>query len=1673
MLSYGLGVGLGLFGKKSDKSDKSELSTPKAVQAVASTPAALGKAVKDLMGFFSLTPTVVTGQKLADELESVITDKKQEMQATSEAESAMVEGEKSRETLKPRSSVKAANPKVAAVVTKLVNTNKKSKAKIEAKKIEDKIAEIAESELEQEYKEDSVKKMLEDPAPITGEAEEILDVTASNMHLGVTGEALILPSDLHLPVTQTPTLNAVSKILDLVLFENAKCEREIDALLPDIFAECNRHVAAELAKARDTLVANGVTTDRFRATCVDEVRLECQAMLQHCFPPASAGLLASLTDAVTDEITSSWLCELNLPRPTTGLAKPGLLDSSNEIFFKRVTASIAGLRANTLFCSPEWRRYKERENEREIHDNRSHYVAYDGGPPPPPPPGGGPSPLPPNFPPGGPPPGNNPEPFYYHVNIEPYRYVVGPIVDFENLEGRTFVYIKCYDDNSYTTGFYFWVYLSQSEGLFRVFFKLQANSIIEKGYDYTQATLVDFRLQRVLCSYYKKHYNRGKRNPIYVDTNDRFYYFFEEMPYLQSESFLGLIPGGVVPCNYTAIPPPPPGPGCSYIGITPRGFVGHYYVIRSTFNDILHKGFFTGRFESPPDQPPFTNFYRGPNLRSYPLIYCFTTCVMEVESSSFDLFLNTDNHKRTFWCQGLENFTTLMRPAAPAPPANIPPIPPILSPVLYVIIGSMLQNPDFSLSKFRNQILNHDPSKQYSSLDVRMDFYRRSQLSLVTLGTKDITKIFNAVNEPTIYLPTNDPYPRWSAVRAFENFRNTCDGVFNEYERKIMSDNVDEMANQKSIVEDRVNEVVEKCRNILFLISYFDITLENMLVDGAFDTSIGNIANALLDGADITSHEIPIKTMILTMLSRFIEGAIADIRLRGDYDSFAPTLPENTVNHIFSAIIVGLPDPGSRIMPDINEDAVFEHDRNLLSAVRTGIMIAQFPDPLQFLLDIIYIRMNRKVLFKYTYNHNQRINDMFDQIMQECPLPERLIGSREEQQSQKNEYIEKFKQKFKEGCRKIFSADIATVFLACGDETDVSFSRVSHGSAQRVARIAGTPRREEDIPYAIRESEIYAEASGIFRSRVSCYYQVYHSFDPKYEIFREHLTDYAILCLKKNWLSGMMDNSYEALTSIFNDSNCRNVYYFADNGNFIPLAAIQINEENVFECLNPSNIHIPAGQPPPYELLSVFDEKSIRSAQISVKVVTIAHIYRLDYDYPTTLSQLPVFGPEPGPGPRPVKRMSLFIQVSSTVVYSTQNNTILYSYDMQRTPIACIPDLPDPVAGGAFPVDPFQLLQAYVNSPYTICGTHKRVSSWGGFFAGKMMDYLFADYYQTPTLFKLFVNQLQVCPQYCTTALIYCNDIPPYSVLKIPETYTFAACFMNYFRDNNVPMNKYWIERCLIRHSSQIHEISRLITSQFMIDIDKDDVGSISTYVTNTSSNLSASCISSTTNSESSRQFCAFDDEDTQMNKQSLCYFLTLADLQESQCSELDPLVLSQILDGDDDDGGDDDDSSGDEGQPPPPGIDEEEEQVLVLPAVPVQSRPNLRAKRSIKAIPKPPIPPSSMSSSSSAEPTTPRPTADMLQQENPLIPPLPRPTKRSTRQPIKIPDAPQSRGRTRKVRISRRVFNGGKIYRSSTYKNKGKRYKTFRKKRNVKANGKSANKHPNKHTRRDRRGRN
>lgn len=1634
--------------------------TPKYVP-VSSNPSLLKEGVNHLMQFFNSKKPLVEGQKLADELDIVITHDKQTKKRHTKSKRNFEEIEKLR----------------TKVVTKLgeIDSEKPDDGDIELKKsIDEKVSKIVDDELKEE---NSVHELIETPPLEVGERP--LDVTASNMHTGIKGDNLLFPSDVQVSVIEPKKVSAVTVELERILYESEESQKEFDGLLPDIFGECNQQEIQELRRVTDALVAQRVMTNDFRVSCIAEVSKDIDMVMQHYVPPkklseSEVALLVEGHTLTSNRLTRSWVSELNLPSPTTNPADPGLLDVTNQIFFKRVTASMAGLRANCLFSSPEWRQYKFAQYKSGSATSLVAFLSFPTPPPPSPvtdpstlPPMPSPSPSPPP-----PPPPGDPEPFYYHVNIPPYRYVVGPILEFENnLEGRTFVYIKCYDDESYTTGFYFWVYLSQSEGLFRIFFKLQPNSIIEKGYDYTQATLVDFRLQRILCAYYKKHYNRGKNNPIFIgrttarpnsiitdDDKNRFRYFFQEMSYLQSRFFLRQIPGGVIPCDYAN----PLAPDCSYVGITQlRGqngpvpaYVGHYYVIRAEFNDIIRYGF-SMRDNMFPPVPPVSNFHRNPhiNMTSYPLIYCFTTCVMKVLSSSFSLFLDTDNHKHTFWCQGFENFTALMTP---------PGAPEVLSPVLYVITGSMLENPDFSLSKFRYEILNCAPLNKYSSLDERISLYNRSSLSLITLGTKDVS----VESEPLIYLPTIDPYPRLSAMRAFKSFRDTSQAVYTEYQRRIFKTRADEMADQKSIVANKVDTVINDCRNILYSFTDFEKIMQQLFSNSFFDSTIRLMVLAMIDGENYDSHKTAIEDMIFNMVREFTDGNILNIRHLGGYNR--STMNTTIVQQIFDSILTGNPDGGA--LPDINDDAVFEDDRNLLSAVRSGLFTVNFPDqginPVKFILDICYIRMNRKVLFKYTAQNNQKIRTLLDDTIMKCGdlSDETFIGNHEEQVSQKNAVILEFKEKFKELLRETFTKEIPAIYLTCSDETDILFSRVSHKSAERVARIAGTPGREHEVANAIVESNAYAEASGIFRSRVSTYYNIYDMSRQEYGTFREHLTDFAILCLKKNWLGGMMDNAYQALSSIFNDSNCMRAYYFAQDGNFIEIPK---NQEGVFECLNPSNI--PAGQQPPYDLVSIFNEKSVRNAQISVKVLTIAHIYRLDYEYEVSIQGLPR------------QRMSLFVQVSSTVVYSTQNFTILYACDMQRTPIGCIPDLPPPSPNSHIPTDYVGLFRSFLDSEYTICGTYRRVSSWGGFFSGKMMDYLFGKYFQAPSLFKLFINQLQVSPQYSTTALIYCNNIPPYSTLEVPENYTFLSCFMNYFSQNSIPIDRFWIQRCLIRHSTQIRELSRLITSHFMIDIDIADQESVQSYVTNSSSSLSESCVSSTTNSQSSRNFCSFDSNDNKSNNMALCYFLNSDPYEQSQCSNLDPTIMSQDLGESSDDDDDDDQSYQDSPHTPKDKLYRR------------GKRPGVGAVvRNMK------------SSSSSEEPRLPGFEAApvSLQQQQPafMAPSLEdmreqqpttlavnfsnQPIKRKprTREP-RTPRTPKTKNPQNKTpvqsklrRVTNRIIHGGKV--SHTYvttiknKGKGKKYKTFRKKCNVAPINKTSYKHPHKQTRRMRRGR-
>lgn len=545
---------------------------------------------------------------------------------------------------------------------------------------------------------------------------------------------------------------------------------------------------------------------QYKTQCREGIQVELRDALMGCFITREEGLLpyAGLSDEFYSRITKdfgehcSYHAERSVGRVTDSWL-PDVSPRSAETFFKRTTLCLDALKAYNLFNTPNWRRYKSHEYarmnrkepaptpefwtmqyEREWREEwanewpRRWAEENPSLSPPPPAPPRLPDPEP-FVPPGGP---ANPG-YNFQIHINPYFYVVGPIVEFENIEGRTLIYVKCYDDNSYTTGIYFWVYLSQSEGKYRVFFKLRANSIIEKGFDYTQGTLVDFRLQGILNRYYNMHYSKGKLHPIKINTLKRVIYFVDNMPYLQSR-FLDNFPLPLLmyadnSACCRVFPPAPPPYNRDTLGRV-KGLVGHYYLIHKKYNAIFHQGFplvdreiphyFPGGDDQNPDVQYcrqlirrdreyvsiFKDFHKGPVVGpaftysiTEPLIYCFTTSCPKTTLVSFDDLLNVMNYTATVWFQGFQNFTRILGG--------------ILSPVLYVIIGAMVERPDFELSSIRDQMLGITGSARIPTPLTARD-YKKHSAALMTLGTEEFRPA-----EPTLYLPASPP-ARAAAIQS-------------------------------------------------------------------------------------------------------------------------------------------------------------------------------------------------------------------------------------------------------------------------------------------------------------------------------------------------------------------------------------------------------------------------------------------------------------------------------------------------------------------------------------------------------------------------------------------------------------------------------------------------------------------------------------------------------------------------------------------------------------------------------------------------------------------------------------------------------------------------------------------------------------------------------------------
>ena len=311
---------------------------------------------------------------------------------------------------------------------------------------------------------------------------------------------------------------------------------------------------------------------------------------------------------------------------------------------------------------------------------------------------------------------------YKSVVIGDYEFTVGPIVDTAKFIGRTLVYIKCQltpakkeavkkaseekmadDSGKPLDHFYFWVYLSQCVGLFRVFFMLYAQASIEKGVDYTQGTLVHFKLQKILNKYYNDYYN--KNNVTIIHSLGGVNHFILNMSYLQDDPFFVDL---VKAQEYDNIfMKKPPGKYDSR----------NYYIVDSP--SLLSKGMPIDAVNNPDDYSYDPNHqanyarvmgkdmekYKGGvgnkgiknnDVRTYSLVVCFTTVVLRSPPSSMNILLDPSCYNNTFWVQGARNYSSHCY---------------LLSPVLYTVMGASLLYPDYELSKMRSDIMQTQGSK--------------------------------------------------------------------------------------------------------------------------------------------------------------------------------------------------------------------------------------------------------------------------------------------------------------------------------------------------------------------------------------------------------------------------------------------------------------------------------------------------------------------------------------------------------------------------------------------------------------------------------------------------------------------------------------------------------------------------------------------------------------------------------------------------------------------------------------------------------------------------------------------------------------------------------------------------------------------------------------------------
>jgi hypothetical protein len=958
-----------------------------------------------------------------------------------------------------------------------------------------------------------------------------------------------------------------------------------------------------------------------------------------------------------------------------------------------------------------------------------------------------------------------------------YHFTLGPLIDFPAI-GRKLIRVK------YTAGLtenYFFVYLSQSEGMFRVLFVLDPSGSIEKGVDYVQATLEEICLQYHLNKLYNELL---KLIPTMIKSARDLIYFIKHMSEIDPYQYIKIHPG---------------------------------------FNPVFQK---------------VHSDYSSAGL-NYPLMCYFTTVGVHYGSggdkvNSFsDIVSNKDGARQKLVF--LQNGNVIKNAAGNN---RIPP-------VIEILTGAYLEEADYELcAKYKRELMSFDTNVTSLSEKDPTEMYAHVPLDTVgwNLGAMTTNMRLRSRLLPdnlellALYVIRflNQCLPMcnsFTSVAINENFRST---MLTLLKKLTLPSWVSPPSDLFTMTNDRFQQTLDNVKQqpqvLLSDILNFLYPIRKKLK--TYIELVSKLTCKDLDELEKYSEFIKYLKTFINPMDVFNNDEKLKMLLETDYyinspddkilewikqwaELYADYTTRNVANELLQRVLKekNLTYGNSKIdlldqliktdMFDPNNNTNFDNTTTCQLIFLIGSVIIIFQDKIKFELGLTgstgYLDAYKSTLSKFL------LDESLLSFLSELSSPVPIVGGAKRG-------IKDLESVLPTKQRVTVNVKLPPILESIKRKRNELVMEISSDSdfnskiAEYVVDRIGKEEEEDEFKKKL-ESFLVIPPDGIPRQVTDELYQEVKKFQ-----------NYAS---NKYYTMSMFDLHYGI------DSNPKLQLYCygtsTETTQFYPLSSSKISE-------------FPEGFLPE-QFKTRFDNwyfdvpLSGGNLPHNATIFTISVIYALEIMY-ETVEQEDLDEDEKEKDLRKSqsledmngnmnggvteKKICILFTVSSTIVLplpiplTITESDIKFAILNQLTPIACIP---------------YDDNAADINTiEKTLLGTYPRFSIYGTTFAGKPMDYVVGRHAQVPPYFKtdaFFSKYLKVCEHYCTTAPFYNWCIhKPYSGLTIDEGLPFASYFVELFSPGgdyaslNVQFefDEEKLKNILKGRTSMIEKITRLFT---------------------------------------------------------------------------------------------------------------------------------------------------------------------------------------------------------------------------------------------------------------------